>query len=447
MTIRVNLNGDNRQDDGLATITLDGSELEKVELDLPFKSLFRSLGAPNPIALDLLMIAGACYVIDKATARKESADAWTRDLKVNFAVSDPRVWKAVGPQLDTALTFLSGDVWRTSYRQAPCKLFVAPKKRRRVALVPGEPTTFHAVALFSGGLDSLVGAIDYLKDNPSNNLMLVGHYDAPGPKSQQENLYERIRGQFPARTKLVQVRVAQRPPKNTESSLRSRSIVFLSLGIYAASELGADIPLFASENGMIALNLPLTPSRSGSCSTRTMHPFYLDTFRSMLAQLGLQNKLANPLSFNTKGECLTECRDTKLVGVLASRTVSCSHGSRRQDWKRKSATNCGYCVPCLFRRASLHAVKLDSGKDYGFDVCADELTVESDGVSADDLRAMTTGLRRFQDKQSIRRALTSVASVQPIDDYVHLVVRGLGEVRNWIADKGSKTLKAAAGIT
>src|SRR5262249_4463756 len=155
------------------------------------------------------------------------------------------------------------------------------------------------------------------------------------------------------------------------------------LGIYAASGVGPDIPLHTPENGIIALNLPLTPSRNGSCSTRTMHPFYLDTLRSILSDLGLKNALTNPLGLRTKGEWVIACRDQALLRSLAAKTVSCSHGSRRQDWKRKKAANCGYCVPCMFRRAALHAAKLDSGKDYGIDVCANELTVDSDRTSAD----------------------------------------------------------------
>jgi len=75
-------------------------------------------------------------------------------------------------------------------------------------------------------------------------------------------------------------------------------------------------------------------------------------------------------------------------------------------------------VPCLFRRASLHAANLDSGDDYGIDVCADELTVESEGISADDLRAVASGLNHFNTDAGIRRAITSVALVQPIGDYV-----------------------------
>jgi hypothetical protein len=85
-------------------------------------------------------------------------------------------------------------------------------------------------------------------------------------------------------------------------------------------------------------------------------------------------------------------------------------------------------------------------KDYGIDVCANELTVESDRESADDLRALASSLRRFTNDGEIRKAITSVAVVQPINDYVGLVRRGLTEARNWITDKGSAKLCKAAGI-
>src|SRR3984885_5290610 len=249
MTISVDFDSGKRRDDGLALITIEGPEVKRVEVDLPFRSLYRSLGSPDPIALDLLVIAGACYVVDKATRRKAASDAWTRDLRVSFPVSDPKRWEKVADRLNTALTFLSGDVWRTSFRQSPCKLFVAPKTRRKKASTPGEPDTFEAVSLFSGGLDSLIGTIDYLANNPISRLMLIGHYDAPGPRSQQKDVYEQVSARFPGRTKLVQVRVSQKPAKNIEPSLRSRSIVFLGLGIYAASEIGKTVPLLAPENG------------------------------------------------------------------------------------------------------------------------------------------------------------------------------------------------------
>jgi hypothetical protein len=177
-----------------------------------------------------------------------------------------------------------------------------------------------------------------------------------------------------------------------------------------------------------------------------MHPFYLDTLRSVLNDLGLKNSLTNPLGLKTKGECVAGCRDRALLTSIAAKTVSCSHGTRRQDWKRKKATNCGYCVPCMFRRASLHAATLDSGEDYGIDVCTNELTIESDRESADDLRAFTSSLSHLQSDKDIRKGITSVARVQPIDDYVSLVRRSLAEARYWIGDKGPAKLGKAAGI-
>jgi len=95
---------------------------------------------------------------------------------------------------------------------------------------------------------------------------------------------------------------------------------------------------------------------------------------------------------------------------------------------------------------AVHSAGLDSGKEYGIDVCSDELTIDSDGIRADDLRAVTSGLRHFDSDASIRKAITGVATAEPREAYVNLVQRGLGELRNWIADKGSVSLRTAAGI-
>lgn len=446
MIISAAIKPETRNDDGLASIAISGTNVTDVELDLSFADLHRAFGTPNAVALDLLLIAAICYAVDKTTARNGSSDQWTRHLAVSFPVSEPKRWSNVAQNLDVALTFLTGDVWQTSFRRAEGDLFVAPKRKRRSIVGPEEPEEFEAVGLLSGGLDSLIGSIDFLEEHPNSRMMLMGHYDFAGPRSQQQGLYELLRKRYPGRTRLVQTRASQRPRENPETSLRSRSIVFLALGMYAAVHLGATVPLLAAENGIIAINMPLTPSRSGSCSTRTMHPYYLEMLREVFKGVGINNSLVNPLAFKTKGECVTQCRDLKLLKSLIPRSVSCSHGTRRQGWERKSSANCGYCIPCLFRRASTHAAGLDRGEEYGIDVCADELTVESDGMSADDLRALVSGLRRFKQDATIRNAITAVAPTEPLDAYVELVQRGLAEVRTWIGEKGSPTLRKASNI-
>jgi 7-cyano-7-deazaguanine synthase in queuosine biosynthesis len=443
MNITVEIDDTHRKEDGLASILLSGEQMEAIELDLPFRVLHRSFGSPDTMALDLLVTASACYVADKCVDRGNASDVWTRELSLSVPVTNPKTWSNVSARLDEALSFLSGDVWHTSFHALEAELFIAPKIRRRAAS-PNEPTQFDAVSLFSGGLDSLIGAIDFLEHNARANLLLVGHYDAPGPRSQQRGLAEGLSSAYPGRTKLIQVRVAQRPLENAESTLRTRSIVFMALGLYVASELGCEVPLLAPENGFIALNLPLTPSRIGSCSTRTMHPFYLGLLRTVINDLGLKNTLINPLELKTKAECVSECRNPMLLSALARKSVSCSHGTRRQYWKRKSATNCGYCMPCLLRRTSLHAVGLDAGTDYGIDVCADEL--RSDYTSADDLRALVDALSVYKKDAAIRRAITNVACVEPLDTYIAMVARGLGQIRIWLKEKGSPSIRTQAGF-
>src|SRR5690606_20038031 len=137
--------------------------------------------------------------------------------------------------------------------------------------------SFDAVSLFSGGLDSLSGVIDWLSDYPQRRILLVGHYDpaVSGPKSDQKRLFNQLECIYGQRVQLLQVRVGQ-TPSGKESSYRSRSLLFIALGIYATATLTHNAQLLIPENGTIALNAPLTPSRRGSCSTRTAHPRYLE---------------------------------------------------------------------------------------------------------------------------------------------------------------------------
>src|SRR5437667_8167942 len=117
MNIIVKFDTAEREKDGFARILISGEEIDRIQLDLPFKDLYRSLGKPNHLALDLLVTAATCYIIDKSVSRRTGSDGWTRDLSVSIPVGNPKSWSNVAPRLDTALSFLSGDVWETSFRQ------------------------------------------------------------------------------------------------------------------------------------------------------------------------------------------------------------------------------------------------------------------------------------------------------------------------------------------
>jgi len=349
--------------------------------------------------------------------------------------------------LDSCLGFLTGDRWSTSFDEQTGRVYVRPpRSRARVRRFPAD-----AVCLFSGGLDSLIGAVNWLEEQPQGKLLLMGHYDTAGPASQQKRLHKLLDDAYPSRTALAQLRVGHSGP-SAEPSSRSRSFLFVGAGIAAAMTLGDTIPVLMPENGVIAINVPLTPSRRGTCSTRTAHPRFLRELQCFLSQVGLNTPVVNPLGMQTKGECVSGCRNPDLLAKAAVHSVSCAKGGHKEQWIRKGASNCGCCVPCIYRRASLHAAGLDQGIDYGVDPLAGEVDLTEDPRQVKeqlaDLRAVLSFLRLSPDGTEIRRRLIASGYLDPaqLPLYAELVMRGMDEVRALLQDKGTADLRQRAGL-
>lgn len=435
MKIDASVNPKNRARDGLADIRIHHDDGREFELDLPFGDLYRRCRVPSARALDLLITASTCYIVDKTVPRGASDDCWSRKLLVSIPVSEPAPWSKVAGDLSETLSFLTGDEWSISFKKAGCSLFEPPKGNVPLPVACG----INGACLFSGGLDSLSGAIDLLSEHKTGNVLLVGHYDASGPRKVQGYLAAELQKSYPQRVSIEHVRVAHRPAQAVEDTLRSRSLVFIALGLYGAQAGGPEVPLYMFENGLIALNVPLTPSRRSSCSTRTMHPFFLDRLRSVLADVGIENPIINPYRLKTKGECMVECKNQGLLNRLADISVSCSHWSRRQDWIRKSARNCGYCVPCICRRAALYRAGIDDGHSYGRDVINGELALDDQMESANDLRAVTDFIRHAATESDLRSRILAVATFPELDAHAKLAVRGIAEIKAFLSrDSGSK---------
>lgn len=442
--------------DGFASVSIAVPDLDVREvLDLSFDILSETFGEPDPLALDLLLIGGIVYVLDKAVPRRTAEDFWTREFAVEFPVSDPGRWASAAEHLARVLTFLTGDEWTVGFGSWAERLHLPERAKRRhtSTIRPG------AISLFSGGLDSLVGMLDCLAQDPSAQLLLIGHYDATLPAGGQLRLWNMLdRTAYRGRTDLRRVRLRPLPPKlarpgqhvlpareGRESTLRSRSFAFLALGLYAARACGERVPLLVPENGFIAINVPLTPSRVGTCSTRTTHPYFLDSIRQMIGVAGFRNPIENPLQDKTKGEALQLCLDQMTLLRLAHETVSCAHPSRRAIWRRRSAINCGYCVPCLIRRAAFHRIGQDDGTEYGLDVCAGELDLDAN-VAAD-LRAILDFLDQTRSRAAVEDRVHVTGPLgERFQTSVDLVTRGLDELRGWVCEKGDAAMRARAGI-
>jgi 7-cyano-7-deazaguanine synthase in queuosine biosynthesis len=435
MKINAVINSEKRALDGLADIHVLHENGQDYQLDLPFRDLYQRCGVPSLRALDLLVTASVCYVVDKTVMRSSAENGWTRELEVSVPVSEPKAWSKVAGELAETLSFLTGDEWTMSFRKAEGELFEPPKGKPLPLQVDSGLKT---VCLFSGGLDSLGGAIDLLSDAKNGKVLLIGHYDGAGPRSVQVRLAAELEKAYPNHFAVEHIRVAHRPAEAAEETLRSRSLVFIALGLYGAQAAGPNTPLYMFENGFIALNVPLTPSRRGSCSTRTMHPYFLYRLRAIIAALGITNPIINPYGLKTKGECVAECKNKLLLARLADISVSCSHSSRHQYWVRTTAKNCGYCVPCICRRAALFKAGLDNGQDYGRDIIAGELTVEDQMESANDLRAVTDFLNSSPTEADLRKKILAVARFPDLDAHAQLALRGIAELKRFLNSKAAK---------
>jgi hypothetical protein len=377
---------------------------------------------PPPISVDLVHLAMAVYSADLRVNRKHGKDRWSRDFVLHIPVAEPVRWVATAPLLSRTLRYLTGDNWELRFRER-IPLTTPP---------PGQPrlNPARAVSLFSGGLDSLVGAIDLLHANTT--VALVGHHGAGITNDIQQTVLQILRPRYAASITDFMFYV-QPPRSNTqdgESSMRSRSILFLSLGIAVAATLGDGTPLYVAENGLISLNVPLTPSRSGSSSTRTTHPHFLGLLRELLIALGIHVPIETPYRFKTKGEMLRECLDQATLAQASVQSMSCSHPESGRFRGRSPSQHCGYCVPCIIRRASLHAAGLPQGQ-YSIDVLTHPPGAGTD--TGRDLRAFHMALERLCDAPATR-FLFDVMNTGPLpprdaSSYADVYRRGMAEVR------------------
>jgi len=445
MEIHVRVDPDQATAHEFACVRLRVGTGEPSLLDLDCGSL-PAFGPVEGPGLEFLYFASVVYGIDKLVPRGLADDNWTRDLTVHLPVAKPDQWASAAEDLTRSLNFLTGDRWQLHFSSRECALFRPKKATARKTLVPPPKTSM--VCLFSGGLDSLIGAIDWLEANSGKSLTLVGHHDpkVPGPSGDQDRLLEILRPTYIGRIRTLQTRIGMEPPGD-EITLRSRSLLFIALGAFAAASLG-NLPLLIPENGTIALNVPLTPSRRGSCSTRTAHPFYLSTLEAVLSRLGLPIQIENPLLLKTKGEAVSGCGNQGLLRQLAPVSASCAKRGHTFTWVNKSALNCGRCMPCIYRRAALHAVGLDT-EVYGADVCTGEVDLDdSEHDTPNDFRACVSFLRQALTEAQMASLLMASGQL-PLRDlpaYASVVVRAMGEIRQLLRDKATNDIKRRAGI-
>ncbi|MCK9374981.1 MAG: 7-cyano-7-deazaguanine synthase [Syntrophobacterales bacterium] len=386
---------------GLALYHVGHPELAGIGHTLPREVKNKLPQPPSMRAWDFLSIALAVYGADRFILRNTSPDGWTRIIALEVEVVEPDPWSAQADQLANVLRFLSGDIWYISFRaggQGP------PNFQSRL-------TDRDCTCLFSGGLDSLIGAIDLI--TAGRRPFLVSQaFPKEGPY--QRYLADRIElGQH-----RFEGRVTERSASPYEPSSRTRSLLFFAYGALAAAGLGSE--LFVPENGLISINPPLTRRRIGSLSTRTTHPHFIGSLQAILDRVGLGITMINPYTNMTKGEMLRQCTDP-IIAQIAATSYSCGKGKRLNR-------HCGKCVPCLIRRAAFLKAGIADTTRYA----ADDLSLYA---TNDDVYSARLAMAELNHRDMDRWA--AEAGPLPIDPasraaHVDVVRRGLEELRSFL---------------
>lgn len=315
--------------------------------DLNEKNVF-----PTEIGLDLCVVAAHVYAADTRISRAtESDDAWTREIRLVVPVSDTDLWGTAVPVLERMLNFLTGDRWAIQFRARP------PKFANQVAPPNLILPSFTSINLFSGGLDSLIGAIDLLE--AGQTPLLVSHAGEPAVSKAQDECFKELKSHY-SNNHFDRFRSWVTFPKDlvrnvsSEDSTRGRSFLFFALGVFAGTGLRSNFIMNAPENGFIALNVPLDVLRLGALSTRTTHPFYIARWNELLRTLNIPGRIKNPYWKRTKGEMVASCLNGALLAKIVPQSLSCASPTKGR-WQGRGTEHCGYCFPCLIRRASLLA--------------------------------------------------------------------------------------------
>lgn len=408
--------------------------------------LRKAEGVPTGHGLELLLLATLVSLADTRINRaRSSQDGWTREIGLYLPVATPVSWYPAKPILERMLRFLTGDLWTVDFRP-----WIGELGRARLQGSLMTPT-FNAVSLFSGGLDSLIGAIDKLDDG-AENIYFVSHKADGAISKPQNDVYDlatrAFRNRSPMRLAFPTGNVPDVFPElGGENSTRGRSFLFIALAAFAGSALGTPFPIYVPENGLISLNVPLDATRLASNSTRTTHPFYFHRWNELLAALGIAGTVQNPYWDRTKGEMILECARPDILKATAGLSISCAKPAHGR-WEGSSEPHCGYCLPCIIRRAAFlkgAKVMADPSRYRMEDPANSDL--DSTNKKGEQYRGFEYAIERLRQDPTRTRSFIYktgplMEDLDKIEGLEGVYSRGIEEVAEFL--KGIKTISSEA---
>jgi hypothetical protein len=326
----------------------------------------------SPRLVDLLEIASYVYAADCATSRgkawtdDDSTEPWGRELAFVIPVREPAFWKSaeITHLMIEVLNFLSNDKY--SFTFVPLE-HDRSDQQQYLEFGELEDWPFYAperVIMFSGGLDSLAGAVEMAR--AGGTLVLVSHRPVSTLDSRQKKLFSALREEFPDRLIHIPVWINKAERFGREPTQRTRSFLYSALGTVVAQSVRAGGVRFF-ENGIVSLNLPVADEALRARASRTTHPVALELLKSLCSAVTERDfAIDNPYIFKTKTDVATILSKNRAAHLIPH-TCSCAHSM----FKSRAQWHCGSCSQCIDRRFAITAAGLlahDSFADYVSDV-------------------------------------------------------------------------------
>lgn len=347
------------------TVMVGGENVAGCDIHLlPGQNLYTGInkfagefGATDSLEEDLFNLASGIYGSDLAVKREER-EHYIRTIDLSVEVVNLHLFERVRSDIERALFVVSKDNWKIKFVQKEGVPLTSVKWQKREG----------AVLLFSGGIDSMCAASEFVKEG--KDLVLVSHNSHMNHviDSCQNNIHDAIEKHYKTKIRHVHIKVYGRNqggydfPKDDlrENTQRTRSFLFLTLAALVTRRCDFNKILFMAENGQFAIHLPLNNSRVGPFSTHTADPEFVSRVQKIFQTL-LGNpdfEIHNPFLYKTKAEVFALLPD-KLKKEARS-SASC--------WMiQRLNKHCGYCVPCISRRIALEYNGI-SFKEYETDL-------------------------------------------------------------------------------
>ncbi len=310
------------------------------------------------ILTDLLDVAVYVFAADQGTRRggaRDTGEKWRRNFRFHIPVRAPHVWSRtpVVEALTDVLSILSEDTFEFVFTRLeqppPVQLYFDHL---------GADFRVDEVMLFSGGLDSLAGAIQEAILG-GRSVALVSHDSASKRKPQIEALAKEVAQRAGTTTvRHIPVWATKSEEVGGEYTQRTRSFLYAALAAAVSAMMGKDRIRFY-ENGVTSMNLPIAPQVVGSRATRTTHPQSIRGFGRLFSTLlDRPFVVENPFVWKTKTDVVRLIKESG-HGILAARSVSCS----RTFEATRLHNHCGRCSQCIDRRFAMLAAGLTDAED------------------------------------------------------------------------------------